>query len=106
MFKAARHGATGFLLKDAIVKTHFGRVLAKLGLRDRAQVVVYAYQSGLVWPGKGRPTCLGPTVGAFSKYTRRYSRTGPAARGKMSSGTSQTNAGLSSHQCVAPVPSV
>ncbi|MEU6718159.1 response regulator transcription factor [Nonomuraea sp. NPDC046802] len=35
---------------EATVKTHLGRVLAKLGLRDRAQVVVYAYEAGIVVP--------------------------------------------------------
>lgn len=37
-------------LAEATVKTHLGRILAKLELRDRAQVVVYAYESGLVSP--------------------------------------------------------
>ncbi|MEO3858885.1 response regulator transcription factor [Acrocarpospora sp. B8E8] len=35
-------------LAEATVKTHLGRILAKLELRDRAQAVVYAYESGLI----------------------------------------------------------
>ncbi|WP_405009570.1 response regulator [Kitasatospora sp. NBC_01539] len=35
-------------------KTHVNRAMAKLGARDRAQVVVIAYESGLVRPGNGR----------------------------------------------------
>jgi DNA-binding NarL/FixJ family response regulator len=41
------------VLAEQTVKTHVGRILAKLNLRDRAQVVVAAYESGLITPGEG-----------------------------------------------------
>lgn len=37
-------------LSEATVKTHVGRILAKLGLRDRVHVVIFAYDHGLVRP--------------------------------------------------------
>ena len=37
-------------LREATVKTHVGHIMAKLGLRDRIQAVVYAYETGLIAP--------------------------------------------------------
>jgi DNA-binding NarL/FixJ family response regulator len=43
--------ATQLYLSEATVKSHVARILHKLNLRDRAQTIVYAYESGLVRPG-------------------------------------------------------
>jgi DNA-binding NarL/FixJ family response regulator len=48
--------AARLYLSEATVKSHIARILAKLKLRDRVQVAVYAYEHGIVRPGHGAPS--------------------------------------------------
>jgi DNA-binding NarL/FixJ family response regulator len=43
--------AAKLYIGETTVKTHVGRILGKLRLRDRVHAVVFAYESGLVRPG-------------------------------------------------------
>lgn len=45
--------AQALFLGETTVKTHLGRVLDKLGLRDRSRAIAFAYDSGLLTPGEG-----------------------------------------------------
>jgi DNA-binding NarL/FixJ family response regulator/class 3 adenylate cyclase len=45
--------AKELFVSETTVKTHVGHVLMKLGIRDRVQAVVFAYESGVVQPGEG-----------------------------------------------------
>ena len=45
--------ATELIISHGTAKTHVARALQKLGLRDRVQAVIFAYENGLVQPGVG-----------------------------------------------------
>ena len=55
--------STTLVIAEQTTKTHVGRILAKLDLRDRAQAVVFAYETGLVTPGGSGAARANPATG-------------------------------------------
>jgi hypothetical protein len=77
--------ATTLVINRATVMTHIKRVLLKLDLRDRAQAVVFAYETGLVQPSSTWCTTR-REVSPLASFTGRLRRTIPGRDRRSCSG--------------------
>jgi DNA-binding NarL/FixJ family response regulator len=78
--------AGALYLSEATVKSHIARILAKLGLRDRVQVAVYAYEHGIVRPGQQAAPAAGRGIGAATPETGSRPASPPGGRPGSSAG--------------------
>jgi len=48
--------ATTLVVEESTIRTHTKRILMKLGLRDRVQIVIFAYETGINQPAAANPS--------------------------------------------------
>ena len=82
MLRRMARGATNveiageLFVSEATVKSHVGAIFAKLGVRDRAAAIVFAYDHGIVEPHPGTETGLAP-CGPMRTPRPASARSGP-----------------------------
>ncbi|CAM5249800.1 hypothetical protein STENM327S_02723 [Streptomyces tendae] len=89
--------STRFGLSEATVKTHVARILSKLRLRDRAQAVVVAYETGLIVPGAAS-TARRPRVVCLTRGPGGTSHSPPDSLTRSASFGSAGLAGAAPHR--------